>query len=246
MNEEHAKKPAASDADAQTSSPLRVALFAILAVMLLALAYDYLWARRQLSDADKAIQALLAPADTGATVTSAEPSTISDVQKAIGRAPSEETEGQTYLLEKYSWRAGLPWKTHDLYVVYTKSKPPMLHCVSAGVPPGSDQLPMKKLSDMSEDELKAMIPKTSKPSGDEQAEGDAEAAADGEAPTASEDAEGDAPGDEPQTQDAGIESEPAPSDPATPADEEEKEDEEEAPQTDEPQEESAPQSAPSN
>ena len=122
---------------------MRTALFVILGIMVLALAYDFLWARRQQSAAAEQVQALMdAPPPAGQAVIKAEPITHEQVIAAVGCDPAEESEGNTYYLERFSWRSGLPWRTHDLYVIYTKGKPRLLHDFSVGQPPERHQLPM--------------------------------------------------------------------------------------------------------
>lgn len=41
-----------------------------------------------------------------------------EVEQLIGRGPAEERSGQRYRQARYSWRAGLPWRTYDIWVVY--------------------------------------------------------------------------------------------------------------------------------
>ena len=41
-----------------------------------------------------------------------------EIQKAVGRAPSDSFSDGTDLVEVYSWRSGLPIRTHNLYAVY--------------------------------------------------------------------------------------------------------------------------------
>lgn len=49
--------------------------------------------------------------------------TEKDVQAELARAPSETFTEDRYFVEVYSWRAGLPIKTHNYYAVYTKGPP---------------------------------------------------------------------------------------------------------------------------
>jgi hypothetical protein len=93
-------------------------LIGILLLLVLALVYDYRVARPGVETAyDKiAEQSMLVNAR------SSEVFTNEDVQELIGKTPSrtfEEPNGD--LVEVYSWRSGLPIRTHDLFAVYKKS-----------------------------------------------------------------------------------------------------------------------------
>lgn len=90
-------------------------LFGILAVGLVALAYDYAVARPAVNDAYDRIaeQSTKVNADSTKTFTNA------DVRALIGKEPSrsfDDANGDK--VEVYSWRAGFPTKTHDLFAVY--------------------------------------------------------------------------------------------------------------------------------
>lgn len=92
-----------------------VVLLSCLIVMFAALAYDYGLARPSAENAHAKIQEL---AGKRSLVSGRQLSNL-DVQKAIERQPSEVQVGKAYYVERYSWRAGLPWKTYDLWVIYT-------------------------------------------------------------------------------------------------------------------------------
>ncbi|TWT50567.1 hypothetical protein Pla22_33100 [Rubripirellula amarantea] len=102
---------------------LRIVLFAVLGLLLIGLAYDYLVARPGVDAAYDKIAArsveLNKLPDTYFT--------NSDVQELLGKQPSrtfEDSNGE--LVEVFSWRSGLPIKTHDLFAVYKPSDGKML------------------------------------------------------------------------------------------------------------------------
>lgn len=93
-------------------------LLGILFVLVIALLYDYRVARPSVEQAyDKiAEQSILV------NRSSTEVFTNENVQELIGKQPSrtfEEPNGD--LVEVYSWRSGLPIRTHDLFAVYKQN-----------------------------------------------------------------------------------------------------------------------------
>lgn len=134
------------------SSPLRMVLFVVLGVMIVALAYDYLYARKQ---PDTVATALLPQIDPTTPVSNVDPKTMNEVVAIVGRQPERKIEGSNYWQITYCWRAGLPWKTHDLHVVFTKGNPPIYYSHSVG----SEMIdyPAETVSDsMSEEDRQAI------------------------------------------------------------------------------------------
>ena len=119
---------------------LRTVLFTILALMVVAVAYDFLYARKQQQAAAARLDKLMSVSASG-EIESAEPHTQDEVRKTVGRPPSEQIEDRHYLLETYRWRSGLPWRTHDIHVAYTRNEPPALYSVFVGRPPEDHELP---------------------------------------------------------------------------------------------------------
>lgn len=92
-------------------------LFGVLALMLAALWYDRAVAR---PGVDAAYEAIAKLNDNINTTGGNRAMTNQDVQNELKRKPSRvRTEGP-YEIEVYSWMAGLPFRTHDYYAVYTK------------------------------------------------------------------------------------------------------------------------------
>ena len=118
----------------QPSRPnvLRTVLFVILAILVLVVVYDHFWARPQRSRAAQRIKNF-----SGLKTPDA-------VQKTVGRPFVERIEHDHYFLEKYSWPAGIPWETRDLYVIYTKEDPPLYHNSHEGDYPPAYLLPQRK------------------------------------------------------------------------------------------------------
>ncbi len=90
-------------------------LVGILGLGLVALAYDYAVARPAVETAYNAIAAR----STEVNAKSTEVFTDSDVRKLIGKEPSKTfNDANGDVVEVFSWRSGLPIKTHDLFAVY--------------------------------------------------------------------------------------------------------------------------------
>ncbi len=80
-----------------------------------AAAYDRMSARPGAEDAYKKIQ----DSADERIGSSAPPLNSEDVQKIIGKAPSYSKAGPNKYVEKYTWMAGLPWRSYYIWVVYS-------------------------------------------------------------------------------------------------------------------------------
>lgn len=96
----------------------QLVLIAILAIMLGALYWDRKVARpnseAKKEELDQLASARLATSDPQLS--------REEVAEALGRKPSNSREKDGYIIEKFSWRGGLPWRTYDVNVVYSKTK----------------------------------------------------------------------------------------------------------------------------
>lgn len=94
----------------------RMILFAVLALLLVALAYDYGVARAGVETAYNKIVDRSAELNADST----KKFTNEDVRTLLGREPSrvfqDDDNGDT--VEVFSWQSGVPFKTHDLFAVY--------------------------------------------------------------------------------------------------------------------------------
>ena len=127
---------------------VRAVLFVILALLVIAILYDRQVARPAVDKAWAAIEEL--SDNSGAKVLTNE-----DVHSALNRQPSQVKPDGDYTIEVYSYRAGLPWRTHNYSVVYTGKDtlvftthfkfedvsmstfaPPVVHTPGADVVPG--------------------------------------------------------------------------------------------------------------
>jgi len=114
MSEENTSKETAAPATQGGSKRLPI-LLGVLVLGLVGLAYDRAVARPAVDDAYTKIakRSEEVNADSTATLNNL------DVRKLIEREPAEmftDTNGDW--VEKFSWRAGMPIKTHDLFVVF--------------------------------------------------------------------------------------------------------------------------------
>jgi hypothetical protein len=135
----------------QGMPPSRIVLYAILGLLIVALGYDFLVARPGQQAAAEKLNAFMPDQSGGAMISNAEPTSYEQVIEAIGVEPSSSMEGPTYFMDQFSWRSGLPWRSHDLYVIYTKrtttkdgvttTEPSLLHDISVGQEPESTQFP---------------------------------------------------------------------------------------------------------
>jgi hypothetical protein len=131
--------------------PSRILLYSILGLLVVALAFDFFVARPGQQAAVEKLNAFMPDQSGSAMISNAEPTTYGQVIEAIGVEPSSSEEGPTYFMDRFSWRSGLPWRSHDLYVIYTKkttttegtstTKPHLLHDISVGQEPDPTQFP---------------------------------------------------------------------------------------------------------
>lgn len=91
---------------------IRIALFVILALLIIAIIYDRQVARPAVESAYQTIEELNAA--SGSKVL-----TDADVHEALGRQPSYTRSDGPYTLEVFAYRAGLPWRTYPYTVVYS-------------------------------------------------------------------------------------------------------------------------------
>ncbi len=137
MNE-HAPATAASpNADRPQTSALRKVLFGVLAIMLIALAYEYGYVLPSYRRAETAIDNLLDRQIQKDTTP-----TVKDVQAAMGKQPSGGLEDKGhYFVEHYQWRRGLPWQTFNIYVIYDHADPPQLYYATRPDAPTQSDVP---------------------------------------------------------------------------------------------------------
>ena len=106
-----------------------IVLLCVLAVLALALAWDFLRARPAVKRAYETVAKMNESMNRAAIKDSPDatkrpgfdsPTTQDDVRRAIGRTPRRLVDYGPYKVEVYSWTAGIPWRTHDYYVVYER------------------------------------------------------------------------------------------------------------------------------
>jgi hypothetical protein len=142
MNEHTQAAPATSSpaGAGETSKPnvLRIVLFAILAVMIVALIYEYGMVRPSYKSAETAIDDLIEVRG----MADKEPITPQVVQARFGKTPVGGTQDKgDYYLEHYRWVRGLPWQTYNIYVVYDHTEPPRLFNSTRPHPPTPNEVP---------------------------------------------------------------------------------------------------------
>ena len=99
-----------------TFSKLRMpVLMAILLSLLFAAWYDYRVARPAVDEAFDVVTQLHRQYSQSADMPVM---TNMHVQQAVGAAPAYTITKHSYDIEVYAWTAGLPFRSHDLYVVY--------------------------------------------------------------------------------------------------------------------------------
>ena len=106
------------DTKAGTSNLRQFVLIGLLVLLVIALVYDYKVVRPSVDAAYDRI----AEESMHKNMRSTEIFTNKDVQELLAKTPSrtfEESNGN--FVEVYSWRSGLPIRTHDLFAVYRKS-----------------------------------------------------------------------------------------------------------------------------
>jgi hypothetical protein len=112
MNE--AKPTTESQAPGSGRIILRIALFAILGVLLCAFAYEYLVARAQSAGALAKIEEL-----DKVMGDRSEPTTDTEIQKAIGFEPIREQRDRETVVERYRWMSAVPFRPpYELWVLY--------------------------------------------------------------------------------------------------------------------------------
>lgn len=90
-------------------------LFGVLALMLIAWWYDWKVARVRVESAFETVETLNKKVNLGASGSM----TSVEVQEALQRKPSRSMKVGEYEVEVYSWMAGLPFRTHDYFAVYS-------------------------------------------------------------------------------------------------------------------------------
>lgn len=119
ISDAHETKGPASSRSKGSSTRLLV-LCGILVVGLVAAGWDYLVARPAYESTLKKVDELLPLGPDGKATGKprSEQATQDEVHAAIGVAPTATDDVGMYLVERYSWRRGLPWATYDIWVVY--------------------------------------------------------------------------------------------------------------------------------
>lgn len=98
-------------------------LLLILLVAGVAAGWDYLVARPGYEQALEKVKPLLPLSDSGADESADAPATQKtatqeDVHAVLDVSPAVTETAGSYLVERYSWRRGIPWMTYDLWVIY--------------------------------------------------------------------------------------------------------------------------------
>ncbi|QDV11806.1 hypothetical protein CA51_16820 [Rosistilla oblonga] len=109
-----ALESAATTTTAKPSRTRSYLLFGILGLMIIALAYDYKVARPNVEQAYEDLVAfnMQVNADPSDMVT---PEMVAEM---LGKTPTRTFKDMSDFVEVYSWRGGLFFKSHDLYVAY--------------------------------------------------------------------------------------------------------------------------------
>jgi hypothetical protein len=204
--------------EAEKPNVVRIALFATLAVMIVALIYEYGFVRRSYKAAENAVDTFVE--GRGATDDLATPEVV---QAALGKTPVGGLQDKgDYYLEHYQWTRWLPWKTYDIYVVYEHRDPPVLFNTTRPLPPGPTEVPARgvafdpalldapggdELGDASSDRRERGRPES-------EDEGNVQASFENDAPITESDApataaEGDKPAEESPASESETDSEPS-------------------------------------
>ncbi|MHB0956504.1 MAG: hypothetical protein ACYC0X_10140 [Pirellulaceae bacterium] len=144
---------------ANGTNPIRlILLLLVFGVALACLLYDYTIARPNIQKADQTIQGLMEgsikdPNGDGTV-------TADEVQLILGNKPSRIDQLPNGMIEVYSWRSGLPFRTYSLYVVYSGKQMPLLHSATTNTQPEGDQLPAVTIvpRKMSKEQIKGFEP----------------------------------------------------------------------------------------
>jgi hypothetical protein len=120
-------KPVTSDDAPRRSGGSSIRLVVLLLILLVAgvaAGWDYLVARPGYEQALEKVEPLLPVSDRGAddgqnpAPAAQKTATQEDVHAALNLAPAVTETAGSYLVERYSWRRGLPWLTYDLWIIY--------------------------------------------------------------------------------------------------------------------------------
>ncbi len=118
--------PQSAPTPSKETSPLRlILLLLVFGVLLACLLYDRTIARPTFEKATKIVLDLLDekmpdPNHDGGI-------TQAEIQDLLGRAPTSVQQVENGLIELYSWRGGIPYRTYDLYVTYVGQQKPLLY-----------------------------------------------------------------------------------------------------------------------
>jgi hypothetical protein len=117
-------------------SLLRIILFAVLVVAIVALAWDRL-ARRGAKNAYDRIKARLSTSEEGKTDAAfGQLTSCEDVKKLAGREPDEPAVAKgNELHETYTWQGAFGFRKYRVYVVYRKGPKPTLSRTTLNQPP---------------------------------------------------------------------------------------------------------------
>lgn len=124
-----------------SGNTLRYVLFGILGLLLVALGYDRMVARKHVDAAYEKIDALNRNINASSERRAM---TNEDVQKELGRQPSNSytrDDGKEYV-EEYRWMSGLPGKFHTYYAVYSGNKKLFQHHAKFQIPDLSPDVPV--------------------------------------------------------------------------------------------------------
>ena len=120
MSDAKSNAPEETDASAgasKGSSIRKFALYGLLAIMIVAIVYDYRVARPAVDDAYDKIATASVAANSDAT----EILTNQKVQELLGKQPAETFKDGNDLVEVYHFSGGLPGRPHRLWAVFKKN-----------------------------------------------------------------------------------------------------------------------------
>ena len=95
----------------------KLLLFALLAIALVALGYDYLYARPAVNSAYDSITSTSEKINSDGT----EVFTNAKLAELIGRAPATQFQDGNDLVEVFHFTSGIPFRPHKLFVVYKRN-----------------------------------------------------------------------------------------------------------------------------
>jgi hypothetical protein len=153
-----ASEPQPTTTAEEGTNPVRlVVLLLIFGLALAGLLYDYTIARPAVQKADQLIQGCF----SGQTEDPDDDGTYTDdeIQMILQRKPAETEDLSNGKIEIYTWRSGLPFRDHTLYVVYVGRNHPLLHFASMTRPDQTQLPPVTKLADPpTQEELDNFVP----------------------------------------------------------------------------------------